>query len=132
MDQNYAVEFNNYSLRHYEKDFLKKHRGNWHKTREVIEGVCKHIDNVLLYERADLINSRDNYKLVKLDFSIVGTKVSPKKSGNRCILVVNEKTRLVSILLIYSKNHICEPNETVKWKSIIRENFPEYAAIFDL
>lgn len=132
MDQNYAVEFDRYSLRHYEKDFIKKNRGHWDKTKRSIEDMCKRIDNVLEFSRADLIKSVDYYKLVKLDFSVAGTKVSAKSSGNRCIVVVNEKTRQATILLIYSKHHICEPNETAKWKGIIKANFADYATIFDL
>ena len=132
MDQNYAVKFDEYSLRHYEKDFIKKYKSNWNKTKKSIEDVCKRIDNMLEYNKADLIKSVDNYKLVKLDFSVTGTKISPKNSGNRCILVIDEKTRQATILLIYSKNHISEPNETVKWKIIVRDNFLQYAEIFDL
>lgn len=130
--QNYSVSFDSYTERHFVKDFSKRYKSNWDKTRVTIEEVCKRIDNMLDYQRADLIQSIDSYKLVKLDFTVEGTKLSPKASGNRCILVVNEETRSVKVLLVYSKNHISKPNETTKWKSIIKENFESYADVFNL
>jgi len=62
----------------------------------------------------------------------VGTQLSPKTSGNRCILFINEETRLVKILLVYSKDDISPPNETQKWKSIVKNEFTEVAEIFGL
>lgn len=130
--QNYSVTFDTYSERYYIKDFAKKYKSNWDKTHTTIVEVCRRIDNVLKYKRADLIKAIDCYKLVKLDFAVEGTKMSPKSSGDRCILVINEETRSVRILLVYSKNHISEPNETVKWKKHIKDNFSEYKVIFSL
>lgn len=130
--QNYNVEFDVFCERYYIKVFEKKHRGKWVKTRFDIEDVCKHIDTMLEYKRADLISSIQQYKLVKLDFAIEGIKISPKKSGNRCILFINEDTKQVRILLVYSKNDICEPNETAKWKKIIKNQFADISDIFSL
>jgi len=130
--QNYSVSFDSFVDRHFTKDFAKKYKSNWDKTRVTIEEVCKRIDNMLECQRADLIKSIDCYKLVKLDFAVEGTKLSPKSAGNRCILVANEETRSVKILLVYSKNHISSPNETVKWEKIIKDNFANYAEIFSL
>jgi hypothetical protein len=87
---------------------------------------------MLLYKRADLISAIGHLKLVKLDFAVEGTRMSPKASGNRCILFVDEDTRLVKILLVYSKNEISPPNETQKWKNIIKDEYGEIAAIFSL
>ena len=49
-----------------------------------------------------------------------------------CILYVNNTTRLVRVLLVYSKNEISEPNETQKWKSIIKNEYNDVAEIFKL
>lgn len=129
---NYRVQWEEYTKRHYIKVFEKKYKTKWAPTVCIITTVCEHIDNMLRHERADLICAKDDYKLIKLDFAIDGSQVSPKASGNRCILFVNEKIRLVKILLVYSKNDICAPNETQKWKSIIKEQFPEVKTIFAL
>jgi hypothetical protein len=101
-------------------------------TERTIIAVCERIDNMLRYNRADLISVSDCFKLVKLDFAVEGTQMSPKASGNRCILFVDEDTRAVKILLVYSKNEISPPNETQKWKNIIKDEYGEIARIFSL
>jgi len=130
--QNYSVEFDQFCERHYIKTFEKKYMGAWVKTRLDIEDVCRRIDNMLQYKRADLISSAGQYKLIKLDFAVEGTKMSSKSSGNRCILLVDEDIRSVKILLAYSKNDISEPNETAKWKAVIKGQFDEIGKIFNL
>jgi len=132
MEHNYNVYFDQFCERYYIKTFEKKYKGAWSKTRLDIEEVCKRIDAILKYNRADLISSAGHYKLVKLDFAVEGTKISPKSSGNRCIIVIDEEIRSVRILLVYSKNDICNPNETTKWKTIIKKQFNEIGEIFSL
>jgi len=133
MDQyNYRVEFEPFAERHYVKKFKKEHKDKWEATRRTIVAVCEHIDNMLLYSRADLISIFEGYKLVKLDFAVEGTQMSPKASGNRCILFVDEDTRAVKILLVYSKNEISSPNETQKWKNIIKDEYKEMAKLLNL
>ena len=87
---------------------------------------------MLLYNRADLISISGEYQLVKLDFAIEATHTSPKSSGNRCILFIDNSTRLVRVLLVYSKNEISEPNETQKWKNVIKDEYDDVAEIFNL
>jgi hypothetical protein len=130
--QNYNVTFDTYCERYYIKAFEKKYKGAWTKTRLDIEDICRRIDSMLQYKRADLIYSVGQYKIVKLDFAVEGTRMSPKKSGNRCILIVDEDVRSVSVLLVYSKNDISEPNETVKWKKVIKDQFGDIGKIFSL
>lgn len=130
--QNYNVEFDEFCGRHYIKSFAKKYKSAWPGTRQAIEDVCKRIDAVLEYQRADLIAASGQFKLVKLDFAVEGTRISPKSSGNRCILVVDEDIRLVRVILIYSKNDISPPNETSKWKAVVKAQFSDIAQIFSL
>lgn len=130
--QNYNVEFEQFAERHYIKAFEKKYKSAWQKTRTDIEEVCRRIDAMLEYQRADLISSMDQYKLVKLDFAVEGTRISPRKSGNRCILLIDDGIRLVRILMVYSKNDISPPNETDKWKAVIKQNFGDVNSIFNL
>lgn len=130
--QNYNVEFEEFTKRHFIKLFEKKYKSAWVKTQNDIIDVCKRIDAMLEYKRADLIASVDCHKLVKLDFAVEGTQTSPKQSGNRCILHVNEDARFVRILIVYSKNEISDPNETVKWKQLVKRQFDDVAAIFNL
>jgi hypothetical protein len=81
--QNYNVEFDEFCERHYIKPFAKKYKTAWPDTQQAIEDVCKRIDAMLEYKRADLIAKNGQHKLVKLDFAVAGTRVSPKSSGNR-------------------------------------------------
>jgi len=127
---NYRVQFEPFTKRHYVKKFQKDYKDKWLATERTIIAVCERIDNMLQYSRADLISTADCYKLVKLDFAVEGTQMSPKASGNRCILFVNEDTRAVKILLVYSKNEISSPNETQKWKNIIKNQYQDIAKIF--
>ena len=94
--------------------------------------MCEHIENMLLTKRADLISVAENSRLVKLDFAIFGLKVSPKSSGNRCILFLDDEIKIVKVLLVYSKNDISTNNETQTWKNIIKSQYPELAGIFNL
>ncbi len=129
---NYRVEWDEYTKRHYAKVFQKKYRDEWAPTVRDITSVCERIDNMLQYDRADLICAQNEYKLVKLDFAIEGSRISPKSSGNRCILFIDENKRLVRVLLVYSKNEICVPNETQKWKTVVKEQFSDIGKIFSL
>lgn len=130
--QNYNVEFDEFCDRHYVKSFAKKYKSAWPGTMQAIADVCKRIDAMLEYNRADLIASNGQFKLVKLDFSVEGTRISPKSSGNRCILVIDEDIRSVRVLIMYSKNDISSPNETLKWKSIVKNQFSELGSLFSL
>ena len=133
MDQHkYKVVFEDFTKRHFIKNFEKKYKSQWNKTQEDIIFVCEHIENMLLTKRADLISAADNCRLVKLDFAIFGIKRSPKASGNRCILFLDDDMGIVKILLVYSKNDISTHNETQEWKNIIKAQYPSVGEIFNL
>ena len=133
MDQyKYRVIFEDFTKRHFIKNFEKKYKSQWNKTQDDIIFVCEHIDKMLLTKRADLISVADNFRLVKLDFAIFGLKISPKSSGNRCILFLDDRMRIVIILLVYSKNDIPTHNETQEWKNIIKIQYPNIKDIFNL
>jgi len=129
---NFDVTFEEFTKRHYIKKFRKAYKESWPPTELAINDACARIDNMLLYSRADLIATSGAYQLVKLDFAVEGTQMSPKASGNRCILIADNNARFVRVLLVYSKNEISEPNETQKWKDIIKNEFRDVAEIFNL
>lgn len=128
----YNVVFEEYTKRHFIKNFEKKYKSKWNKTQDDIIFVCEHIENMLLTKRADLISVAENSRLVKLDFAIFGLKVSPKSSRNRCILFLDDEIKIVKVLLVYSKNDISTNNESQAWKNIIKSQYPELAGIFNL
>lgn len=130
VSQNYSCSWSKYAERHYAKVFSKRYKNAWQTTRDDITDVCRRIDSMLMYRRADLIYDNGLQKIVKLDFAVEGTRISPKASGNRCILYVDEDIRHVEVLVAYSKNEIGPPNETDKWKAVVREYHSEIAKIF--
>ena len=135
MDQcKYNVVFEPFAERHFMKSFAKKYKSSWMKTRDYIEFMCGRIDNMLESQRADLIakSSDGCYRLVKLDFAIFGIKVSPKKSGNRCILCADDKSGLVRVLLVYAKTDLPSRNETQEWKRLVRAEYEDMEEIFNL
>jgi len=128
---NYNVVFEDYTNKHYVKTFAKKYKSAWDRTQKDIEAVCRHIDSMLAYKRADLIKECGQYKLVKLDFAVEGTRISPKASGNRCILCIDETIRQVRILLVYSKNDVVSNAETVWWKNKVFRQYKDIDEIFN-
>jgi len=129
---NFKVEFEDFTARHYIKKFRKAYKDKWPPTELAINDTCERIDKMLQYSRADCILTSGEHQIVKLDFAIEGTQTSPKSSGNRCILFVDNNARLVRVLLVYSKNEISEPNETQKWKGIIKQEYKDIDRIFNL
>ena len=119
---NYKVELSDFSERHYIKDFAKEHKSKWAKTIVDIVDICKRIDKMLALGRQqiDLIKAVDGHKLVKLAFAVEGTHKSPKNSGSRAILWINDIDRVVTILMIYGKGHVRGKGETVWWQKEIR------------
>ena len=87
---------------------------------------------MLQTKRADFITGFGNKKIVKLDFAINGLRISPKSSGNRCILLVDDDSKKVSVLLVYSKNDIPTKGETAAWKRIIKNEYMQLLKGFNL
>lgn len=126
INRKYSVDFDSYTKGHYEKYFTKKYKGNWIATKESIKDSLERIYNLKDLNVLDCICcSNKNTVLLKFDFSIAKSKISPKKSGNRCILEVCNKSCCVKIILIYCKKHIDRPDgqETLWWKEKIKERF---------
>ena len=129
---NYRVELEQFAYSHFIKSFKKRYKSHWAKTELDIINVCERIDMMLQYSRADLIMTNGSYKIVKLDFAVEGSRISPKSSGNRCILLVDDDKRTVKVLLIYSKNDVGSGQETAWWKQMIKSNFRDVRDTFQL
>ena len=127
----YRVLFSDFSNRYYIKQFEKKHKNNWAVTRRAIVAQLERIDLVVRSSKADVIKRKTNFQIIKLDFAIAGRDTSPKTAGNRLIAHVDNETKTVTVLLVYSKNEISSPNETQKWQSIIKSQHSEIWHLFD-
>lgn len=122
--QNYSVNIEDFTKTHYIKSFKNKYKKAWDITEKAIIDMLKRVDRVIgTTSKAEIIKSHCNKEILKLDFSVAGTNVSAKRSGNRAIVYVDHDTLSCKILLIYSKNEISPPGETQKWTKIIIRNY---------
>lgn len=125
----YRVVFEEYSRKHYIKEFEKKYKGAWLTTRKAIVSQLKNVD--MLRDSGRLSNpplhfSADRKEwILKQDFAIAGRRESPHGSGRRLIAYVNESEKVVRVMLIYHKNHIDSScgGETAWWRSVIKKEF---------
>ena len=127
----YTVVFAPFTDRHNTRTFAKKYKGAWDKTRRALVVGFTFAD--LLFDKSiaeTICVSADNdVRICKTEFKILGTEVSRHASGNRCIIAVQKSTAIVHVLLVYSKSDIGGTNETARWKSIIKDNYPEYKGL---
>lgn len=122
----YLVQLSDYARRHYVRAFEKRYaKKQWDITLQSLYADLSRFSKFIKYDKAEIIHTGQTRKIVKVYFRVAQTQDSAKSSGNRAIVLVEEQTRVVTILLIYSKNEISAPNETVQWQSRIKENFPK-------
>lgn len=123
MQGNYSVTIGEFALRHFIKSFEKKYQRKWDITLRAIIAELERVDALLLTDRAETISDMGEVKVVKTKFKVVGTQESAKTSGNRCIVLVDEGKRSVSVLLVYGKTDLSGKNETAEWKALIKEYY---------
>ena len=128
MPGNYSVKVEVFAEKYFIKSFQKKHKAHWDITLKAITAGLERIDMLLKTDRAVFICG-DNIKIIKTKFKVVGTDESAKTSGNRCIVAWNKDKQIVNILLVYGKTDLRGNNETAQWKSLIKENYPEYSEL---
>ena len=126
MMENYSVVVESFAQRHYIKKFEKKYHRAWDITLRALVAQFERIDMLLKKDVAETIVDGRRYKILKTQFSVAGTGKSPKSSGNRCIVAIEESRRTVYVLLVYHKNDLSDGNETAQWKKIVKDHYPEY------
>ncbi|HUC20906.1 MAG TPA: hypothetical protein VMR98_05445 [Candidatus Polarisedimenticolaceae bacterium] len=127
----YSIEYSSYCDRHYIKTFEKRYNKKvWGITQRAITAVLQRADAAMLTTKLETIHENDGHKIAKLEFAVAGRQESAKTSGNRAIVYINEELRSANVLLVYSKNEICAPNETQKWQKEIQENHFEIWSLF--
>lgn len=130
MSTKYTVWVEDFAERHFIKRFAKKYKHLWSLTLQAIQDQYKRIDGLLGTSIAEEIICSGDWRIVKTEFRIVGTKQSRKGSGNRCILVVNQKNMTVNVLLVYHKDDLGHGHETAEWQKIVKDNYPQYRNLF--
>jgi hypothetical protein len=131
MSSSYEVVVEKFAERHYISKFEKKYKNLWDITWSAITEQFKRIESLIgVTNIVEIIVDAGDIKICKTEFRIAGPGKSRHASGNRCIIAVHKNTAVVRVLLVYCKSDIGEPNETVKWQTIIKNNCPEYKKFF--
>jgi hypothetical protein len=103
----YKVVVTGYAERHFIKGFQKKYPGSsWTKTLETICFMLERADGLRETDKAEIIHSCDGRHIIKGNFAVIGTRESPKSSGNRYVAFVDDTTGICEILLVYGKNDV--------------------------
>jgi len=127
MSTNYEVTIESFVERHYIRTFTKKYKKAWDFTLSALVREFQSFDVILEKTIAEEITDKNaDVVICKTEFKISGTQESRHGSGNRCIVAKHKNTNKISVLLVYHKNDLGGGNETANWKSVIKENYPEY------
>ena len=130
MSTNYEVSIEPFADRHYIKTFAKKYKKAWDFTLSALIREFQSFDVILEKTIAEEITNRNaDVVICKTEFKISGTQESRHGSGDRCIVAKHTKITKICVLLVYHKNDLGGGNETANWKSVIKENYPEYASL---
>lgn len=127
-----GFEFTSYAKKHYLNNFKKKYPGKWEYTEESIRNDLSRLristNTTQLSSQIDELKYSNNKWIAKYDFSIAGSMKSPKTSGNRCVLFIDNDKELIQVLLIYSKTDLPKnKKETEYIKSVIFEQYSNIA-----
>ena len=126
------VEFSTFSKKHFLKHFLKDYRGKrWKVTEDSIIEDLRRIKvrnyNLQNTQQVDELWHKNDYWIFKYDFAIAGTKKSPKNSGNRCVVYLDENNNFAEILVIYRKDDLPKNSGEQQWiKQTIQASFKDY------
>ncbi len=127
-DDDYRVVFSTYAARHYIRRFAKDYRGKqWLVTQDSIFQDLKRIYAIVETQQVDELKRGEDCILFKYDFAVAQTKVSPKASGNRCLVFLDTSRQLQTILLVYSKGDLPKnQQETAYILSVAQAEFPQF------
>jgi len=125
--EDYRIFFDDYALRHYIKRFAKDYKGKrWLVTQDSIFQDLKRVHEMQKSQQVDELKSGTNCKLFKYDFAVAQSGVSPKASGNRCIVFLDTTKHRESVLLVYGKGDLPKnQHETQYIFSTVEREFAE-------
>ena len=125
----YRVLFEDYTKRHYVKDFEKDYKGAWLITRRALVGQFRNIDMLINSGKTKppIHKTDDNVQwIVKHEFVIAGRKESKKDGGRRAVVYVHNIDKVVRVLLVYNKGHVGKKaDETAWWRRVIKHEYKE-------
>lgn len=130
MSTKYAVIVEPFAERHFIKSFRKKYKGAWNTTYTTLNLLFQSFDVLFDKSIAETIIDSDTIKICKVEFKISGSNQSRHSSGNRCIVAIDKEKYSVHVLIVYMKTDVRGTQETVWWKEIVKNNYPEYKDFF--
>ena len=127
-NDDYRIFFSDYAKRHYIKRFAKDYPGKrWIVTQDSICQDLKRISVMQQSQQVDELKSGEGCKLFKYDFAVAQSGVSPKASGNRCIVFLGTNNHRQDVLLVYGKGDISKnQSETVFIETVVKTEFPDF------
>ncbi|MGI9027508.1 MAG: hypothetical protein ACR2FM_01530 [Candidatus Saccharimonadales bacterium] len=106
-NEDYRVVVSSYAKRYYIKRFSKDYKARvWVATERSILEQLKRIHAVQRSAKVDELKRGSGCLLFKYDFAVAQTNVSPKASGNRCVVFLDSQTHIQTILLVYGKGDL--------------------------
>ena len=127
MSTEYAVVIEKFAERHFIKLFEKKYKKNWDITLRAIIAELQRIEALIGHNAyIETICDAGDVKILKMEFRVAGTQESRHGSGNRCVVAIHKDTGVASILIVYGKTDVRGHRETDWWKSVVRDNYPQY------
>lgn len=129
-DEDYRVFFTEYAERHHIKSFTKEYKGKrWVVTIDSIFQDLKRVHSMQMSQQVDELKSGSNCKLFKYDFAIAQSGISPKASGNRCVVFLDAKEHRQDVLFVYGKGDLPKnTKETQFIYQLVQQNFPDLCA----
>lgn len=103
----YRIFFTDYAMRYYIKRLAKDYKGKrWLVTQDSIFQDLKRVHSMQMSQQVDELKSGDGCKLFKYDFAVAQSGVSPKRSGNRCIVFLDISNHRQDVLIVYGKKDL--------------------------
>jgi len=105
--EDYRIFFSEYAQRHYIRRFEKDYKGKrWVVTQDSIFQDLKRVHSMQTSQQVDELKHGDGCKLFRYDFAIAQSGISPKASGNRCIVFLDTKNHRQDVLMVYEKKDL--------------------------
>jgi hypothetical protein len=99
-DQDYRVIVGAYCTRHFIKRFAKDYPGKrWDITFRSIEQDLRRVYSLQTTQQVDELRRGSGCILFKYDFTVAQSGISPKASGNRCIIFLDTVTHQQTVML---------------------------------
>lgn len=132
-----GFEYTLYAKKHFLNNFKKDYPGKqWALTEESIKNDLSRLkietNTTQFSSQIDELCYRDNKWIAKYDFAIAGSQTSPKSSGNRCVIYIDNDKQQIKVLLMYGKTDLPKnKGETAYIKDTIKIEFSEIYDFFE-